>query len=131
TGRLFAKEHAQVEPDLLVLGKGLAGGLPVGAVLFGARVPPLVPLSHGSTFGGGPVVVEAAHATLDALEREGLVENARQMGDRFAARLAKVSSPLIREVRGLGLMIGVELRRRAAPVLEGLLRRRVLALAAG
>jgi acetylornithine/LysW-gamma-L-lysine aminotransferase len=131
TGRMFAKEHAGLDPDVLTIGKGLAGGLPVGAALFGPAVPQLPPLAHGSTFGGGPVVTAAVLATLDVLEREGLVENAAAVGAHLRQGLEKLGSSLVREVRGVGLMLGVELKRRSGPVLEAMMARGVLALAAG
>jgi acetylornithine/LysW-gamma-L-lysine aminotransferase len=131
TGRMLAKEHSRVAPDILTLGKGLGGGLPVGAALFGPAVPPLPSLAHGSTLGGGPVVCAAALATLEVIEREGLVENSRALGEQFLGLLSELHSPLVRSVRGLGLMVGVELKRRSGPYLAAMMRRGVLALSAG
>ena len=130
TGRLFAVEHAGVVPDLLCLAKGLAGGFPMGAVLCGAPIPDAVSL-HGSTFGGNPVACAAALAVLEVLESDGLVERSARLGETFRAALRGLAHPAVREVRGLGLMVGVELAGPAAPVVRGLQERGVLALPAG
>ena len=118
TGRLFACEHSGVQPDLLCLAKGLAGGVPMGAVLCGARIPDAVSL-HGSTFGGNPLACAAALAMLEVLEADGLVERSARLGESFRAALRGLAHPAVREVRGLGLMVGVELpgrRRRSCAV---------------
>jgi acetylornithine/LysW-gamma-L-lysine aminotransferase len=131
TGALFACEHHGLRPDLLCLAKSMAGGLPMGAVLIGDRVGPLPAQSHGSTFGGNPLASAAALATLDVLERERLAERAAELGTWFAARLQRIQSPLVREVRGLGLMVGVELKQKVTPFLQALMAQGVLALPAG
>jgi len=131
TGKLFAAEHHGLDPDLLCLAKSMAGGLPMGAVLIGPRVGALPRRVHGATFGGNPLACAAALATLDVLAGERLPERAAELGARALAALRSIRSPLIREVRGLGLMLGVELRIRAAPLLQKLQRRGVLALLSG
>lgn len=131
TGRMLACTHYGLEPDLICLSKGIAGGMPMGAVLIGPRVGKLPPGVHGSTFGGNPLACAAALTTLRILREESLPSRAGELGEWFLARLRGISHPLIREVRGLGLMIGVELRRRARPYLLALLHRGVLALPAG
>ncbi|MBX5450269.1 MAG: [LysW]-lysine hydrolase [Thermogemmatispora sp.] len=134
TGRFLACEHYELEPDLLCLAKGIAGGLPMGVVALGERVIAsgrLTPGTHGSTFGGNPLVCAAALETLNIIERERLVERAAYLGQHALERLRNISSSLIREVRGLGLLLGVELRTRVQPYLEALLERGVLALPAG
>ena len=134
TGRLFACEYYDLQPDILCLAKSLAGGVPVGAICLGPRVTQSDRISggiHGSTFGGNPLACAAALATLDILEREALPERAATLGAYALARLRSLRSPLIREVRGRGLMLGIELNRRAQPYLEALLERGVLALPAG
>ncbi len=131
TGRMFASEHYGIEPDLMTLAKSLGGGLPMGAILIAESLGKMAPATHGSTFGGNPLACAAALATLDVIEEEGLVERAATLGDAFRQRLAELESPHVREVRGLGLMIGVELKCKAAPVLKGLLARGVCALPAG
>jgi LysW-gamma-L-lysine/LysW-L-ornithine aminotransferase len=131
TGALFACQHYELSPDLLCLAKSMAGGLPMGAVLIGDRVPPLPSQSHGSTFGGNPLACAAALAALDYIQAEGLPERAAELGTWFMARLQRIESPLIREVRGLGLMIGIELKQKVTPYLQALMERGVLALPAG
>ncbi|MDG4867126.1 acetylornithine transaminase [Guyparkeria sp. 1SP6A2] len=115
TGRWFGFQHeADVLPDVMSLAKGLGNGVPIGACLTAGRATDLfAPGSHGSTFGGNPLVCRAACAVLDVMERDGLVARAESLGERLAdrirARLAHV--PACREVRGRGLMIGIELDR--------------------
>ncbi|MCX8024827.1 MAG: aminotransferase class III-fold pyridoxal phosphate-dependent enzyme, partial [Thermanaerothrix sp.] len=131
TGRMFAYQHYDLQPDLLCVAKSLAGGLPMGAVLMGERVRVLSPGLHGSTFGGNPLACAAARATLRILQREDLPAQAARKGEYFIARLRQIRSPLIREIRGLGLMIGVELKQKVAPYLALMQERGVLALSAG
>ncbi len=114
TGKWLAHQWSGVMPDVITLAKGLGGGVPIGAVA--ARGPAagiLGPGSHGTTFGGGPLVSAAALATLNALEEERLLENAASVGDYLKAGLARELSGLagVTEVRGQGLMIGIELAR--------------------
>lgn len=131
TGRWFACEHMGVTPDLMALGKGIAGGVPMGAAAIGPRVTGLAPGLHGSTFGGNPLACAAALATLQVMEEEGLVARAAELGPSLIGRLQAIRSPLIRQVRGLGLMVGVELKVRAMPLIRALTERGVLALTAG
>ncbi|WKZ67033.1 MAG: aspartate aminotransferase family protein [Flavobacteriales bacterium] len=110
TGKLFAFEHMGITPDILVLGKALGGGLPMGAFVSSADLMRLLAhdpvLGHITTFGGHPLPCAAGLAALEVLEREGLAERARSMGARFRERLVH---PAIREVRGTGLMLAVDL----------------------
>ena len=131
TGRLWACEHHGVAPDLLCLGKGIAGGVPMGAVLIGERVGDLPQGVHGSTFGGNPLASAAAVATLGAIESEGLPARSAQLGEWLLAELRQIASPKVREVRGLGLMVGIELKEKVQPYLLALQERGVLALPAG
>lgn len=131
TGRMFACEHHDLHPDLMCLAKGMAGGLPMGAVVMGSRVGNLLRKSHGSTFGGNPLCCAAALATIDFIEAESLPARAAVLGARLKEGFDSLPSPLIREVRGLGLMVGVELKCSVAPYLAGLAERGVLALSAG
>ena len=131
TGKMFAFQHYGVQPDLVTLAKGIAGGVPMGAVLIGERVAPLKPGIHGTTFGGNPLAAAASLATLEVLEEENLPQRAAETGTYFLERLQAIKSPLIRDVRGLGLMIGVELKQKVAPVIQGLMAHGVLALPAG
>lgn len=131
TGRWFACQHADISPDLLCLGKAIAGGIPMGAVAIGPRVCQLAPGQHGSTFGGNPLACAAALATLDVMEEEELPRRAADVGQSFLQRLQAIDSPLVREVRGLGLMIGIELKTYAMPLAQALTERGVLAPTAG
>jgi acetylornithine/LysW-gamma-L-lysine aminotransferase len=131
TGKIFALEHYGLQPDLLCVAKSIAGGFPMGAVLLGERVISLPPGIHGSTFGGNPLAAAAALAALDVLEKEELSQKAAELGQTLMAALQKIESPLIREVRGLGLMIGIEIKQKVTPYLKALTERGVLALPAG
>jgi ornithine--oxo-acid transaminase len=115
TGRLFASDHEDVRPDIVAIGKALSGGFyPVSAVLGSAAVLGVfTPGTHGSTFGGSPLACAVARAALRVLVEEDLVGNAAAMGEYFMGRLREVESPHVREIRGRGLLIGVELRPEA------------------
>jgi ornithine--oxo-acid transaminase len=110
TGKLLAEEHEGIEADLTLVGKALSGGFyPVSAVLSNSEVlGVLKPGEHGSTFGGNPLACAIARAALRVLKEERLIENAAQMGSYFITELSKIKSPLIKEIRGKGLMIGLE-----------------------
>ena len=131
TGRWFAAEHTGVVPDLLCMAKAMAGGLPMGGVALGPAVQNLFPLAHGTTFGGNPLVCAAALATLECMEAWNLVERAHDNGRWFIGLLERIEADVVREVRGLGLMVAVDLRTRATPYLRELQRRGILALPAG
>jgi ornithine--oxo-acid transaminase len=115
TGRLLAEEHEGIEADLTLIGKALSGGFyPVSAVLSNDEIlGVLKPGEHGSTFGGNPLACAVARAALKVLIEEGMVENAHAMGARFLAGLRQINSPAVKEVRGRGLMIAVELHPQA------------------
>lgn len=110
TGRWWAVEHWDVEPDIVAVAKGLASGVPMGAIVARKELMTWGPSAHGNTFGGNPVACAAALATMDLLE-EGLIENAARMGDYLLQRLNEMAArhPTMGDVRGRGLMIGVEL----------------------
>ncbi len=131
TGKLFAFQHSAVTPDILCIAKSLAGGLPMGAVLFGDSVKNLAPGLHGSTFGGNPLACAAGLAALTAILEEDLAGQAAAKGAYLMEELKSLESPLIREVRGLGLMVGIELKQKVAPYLAALQDRHVIALNAG
>lgn len=111
TGKMFAVEHWDVVPDMICSAKALASGMPVSALIAKAKVMSWPPGAHGSTYGGNPVATAAAQATLDVIEGEGLMQNAENIGSELKENLCGIaqSSKLIGDVRGLGLMIGVEL----------------------
>jgi acetylornithine aminotransferase len=112
-----------VVPDVITLAKGLGGGLPIGAVLAtGEAADVLQPGDHGSTFGGNPVSCSAALAVLDTIEREGLLEHVRALGDRWAASFDAIEDPLLVAHRGLGLWRALELGAPVAPALEAAAR---------
>ncbi|MCZ7569776.1 MAG: acetylornithine/succinylornithine family transaminase [Ardenticatenaceae bacterium] len=131
TGKMFAFEHWAIEPDLLCVAKSIAGGVPMGAVLVNARIESFPAGSHGSTFGGNPLACAAALAALDFIESQRLPERAATLGEHFQNALREIASPRIREVRGLGLMIGVELHEKAGPYLSRLQEAGILAANAG
>ncbi len=131
TGSMFACQHFGLQPDILCVAKSIAGGLPMGATLFGERVGEIPALTHGSTFGGNPLACAAALAAIDYIETNQLPDRAAELGTWFIGRLKKIQSTLIREVRGLGLMVGIEIKQKVTPYLQALLPRRVLALPAG
>ncbi|WP_150308707.1 acetylornithine transaminase [Planctomonas psychrotolerans] len=115
TGRWFAYEHYGIVPDAITIAKGLAGGVPIGAlVTFEAASDLLQKGQHGSTFGGNPLATASANAVLDEIETAGLVANAERRGAELRGILSAFDSPLIREVRGRGLLIGVGLAEPAA-----------------
>ena len=110
TGKWWAIEHSGVQPDIVCMAKGIASGMPLGVCMTRAEIMDWVPGSHASTFGGNPVAIAAAMATMDILEREG-IDNAARVGGKLMERLEgwKKSHPLVGDVRGRGLMIGIEL----------------------
>src|ERR1700722_14575216 len=131
TGKWWAVEHSGVQPDMVCIAKGIASGMPLGICMTRAELMNWVPGSHASTFGGNPVAIAAALATMDVLEREGIA-NAATMGEAFFSRLQDwpAKHPIVGDVRGRGLMIGVEivksqLTREPAPAL----RDRIVSLA--
>ena len=130
TGRMFAIDHFSIRPDIMCLAKSIAAGLPMGAVLTAAHIR--IPIgAHGSTFSGNPLACAAALATLKVMEEEELPQRAQWLGDRLQHRLSGQNCPSIREIRRLGLMIGIELKLKVRPVLRELMARGILALAAG
>jgi acetylornithine/LysW-gamma-L-lysine aminotransferase len=131
TGAFFACEHYGIEPDILTMAKAMAGGLPMGAIAIGPRVQQIQPGTHSSTFGGNPLACAAACAVLDVMQTERLPERAAEIGAYFLEQLNKIESKQIREIRGLGLMIGMELRTKVGPALRELMERGVLVAAAG
>jgi len=134
TGKMFACQHWDITPDVLCIGKGIASGLPIGITastdeLMGS----LAVGEHTTTFGGNPVVCAAASATIDVLLEEELVENAAHVGGYMKEELFNLQKEfsIVREVRGLGLMLGAELRFDVLPIIQGALEAGVLMLDAG
>jgi acetylornithine/LysW-gamma-L-lysine aminotransferase len=131
TGKWFACEHSGVQPDLMTMGKAIGGGVPMGAVGIADTVKNITPLTHGSTFGGNPLACAAGIASINEMQRLDLPTQAAEKGAYFMERLEEINAPMIREVRGKGLLIGVELKVKVAPYLRGLQAEGVLALPAG
>ncbi len=115
TGKLFASEHEGVRPDVVIIGKAMGGGFyPISAILADEPILGLfVPGEHGSTFGGNPLACAVAREALKVIRDEKLIENSAQLGEYFADQLAEIPSPHVKEVRGKGLLIGVELKKSA------------------
>jgi 4-aminobutyrate aminotransferase len=134
TGKIFAAEHFGVVPDVIVLAKGLASGMPLGAMMARREIMTWPAGSHGSTCGGNPVAIAAALATIELLETE-LAENATRVGAHLRQRLAEglAGVPAVEEVRGLGLMLGVEMRtpEQADAVAQDCFRQGLLVLGCG
>jgi len=134
TGRLWACDHWNTAPDILCLAKGIAGGVPMGATL--VRPDILASMGkgeHSSTFGGNPISCAAGTAALKALTEDGLIENSEKMGKLFREGLEKLKEnhTMIREVRGKGLMIGIEMKFEVRDILMGLIKKGVLMLYSG
>jgi len=130
TGKFFAHQHSDVVPDILVLAKAIAGGVPMGATLLAENISVSMG-QHGTTFGGNPLACAAALAAIGIMHEEKLAERATSSGAYFEHRLQAGKLDRVREVRRLGLMIGIELKEKAQPVLTELLAKGVLALPAG
>ena len=134
TGRLWACDHWNTAPDILCLAKGIAGGVPMGATL--VRPDILASISkgeHSSTFGGNPISCAAGTAALKAITEDGLIENSEKMGKLFREGLEKLKEKhsMIREIRGKGLMIGIEMKFEVKDILMGLIKKGVLMLYSG
>jgi len=129
TGKLFAYEHDGIEPDLLTLAKSLAGGVPIGALLMKKGIADSFrPGDHASTFGGNPLATAAGVAAFTTLLEEGMLENCQKMGDYFLSQLEAIQKkfPFVKEVRGKGLIIGIELKIDGSSIVKEMLRRKIL-----
>lgn len=128
TGALFACEHEDVKPDITIVGKALSGGFyPVSAVLANKNILGLFrPGDHGSTFGGNPFGAAIGRAAIKTLVDEGMVDRSRELGEYFKGRLQRIESPHVKEIRGKGLFIGVELHTQARRFCEALQERGIL-----
>jgi acetylornithine/N-succinyldiaminopimelate aminotransferase len=133
TGKYFGFEHYQIKPDVITLAKSLAAGYPLGAVLGSERVAEILkPGDHGTTFGGGPLACRLALEVLQVIEEDGLISKVKEAGDYLMQEIRALATqhPTIQEVRGLGLMIGVELGSAAKEAVNLLLKKGVIANAA-
>lgn len=131
TGKWFAFQHADIMPDLVTLAKGVAGGMPMGVVAWRTALGQIESGTHGSTFGGNPLACAAAIANLQELQRIDAPARSAELGTWFLEALRGCPLKGVREIRGIGLMIGLELRGRVTPVLQGLQERGIIALPAG
>lgn len=134
TGRMWASEHDGITPDIMCVSKGLAAGIPMGATLVRRDIlDSMGKGEHSSTFGGNPVACAAGAAALESIREDGLPENAARTGDILRVGLEKLVTEvdMVREVRGRGLMIGVELKSDVRPVIEGCMKRGLLVLYSG
>lgn len=126
TGRLFAYQHENVEPDMMTLAKSLAGGVPIGALLIRKGIAEAFqPGDHASTFGGNPLATAAGVAAMRAILEEGMLENCKKVGNYFLSRLKEMKErfPFIQEVRGKGLILGVELRIEGTSFVKEMMKR--------
>src|SRR5438309_7773128 len=131
TGTLFAVEQYAIAPDILCLAKSIAGGMPMGAIAFSRKVGDLAKRSHSTTFGGNPLACAAAIAAIGEIQRLDLARNARERGAQLIEGLRAIRSDRVREVRGLGLLVGVELKENASGAIRALQDEGVVALGAG
>jgi acetylornithine/LysW-gamma-L-lysine aminotransferase len=131
TGSLFAIEQYGIAPDILCLAKSIAGGMPMGAIAFSRKIGDLAKRSHSTTFGGNPLACAGAIAAIGEIRRLDLARSARERGAQLQGGLRAIRSDRIREVRGLGLLVGVELKENASTALRALQDEGVLALGAG
>jgi len=130
TGKMFACNQLDLKPDILCLAKAIAGGLPMGAVVCSDKID-LPAGKHGTTFGGNPLCSAAANAAIDFMIENQLAEQAKEKGKHFTEKLKTHPLRKIQEIRGLGLMIGIEVKKPAAPLISMLLEKGVLAFPAG
>lgn len=120
-GTLFAYELFGVKPDVMTMAKGIGGGVPMGGILATEKVASaFVPGDHGTTFGGGPLVTAAANAVLDVFEEEDILSNVNEVGEYFISELKKLDKEIIADVRGKGLMVGLELTKPGAEYVDKL-----------
>jgi acetylornithine/LysW-gamma-L-lysine aminotransferase len=131
TGRWFGFEHAGIVPDVVAMAKGMAGGMPMGAVAWRGALGQLPNGTHGSTFGGNPLASAAAVAAITTLRDENLIQQSAEKGAWLLEQLQALNLGQVREIRGRGMMIGLELRDRVTPVLQALQDAGILALPAG
>lgn len=130
TGNMFAIEHIGIEADMMTLAKSIAGGFPMGVLLCSDKIK-IEKSKHGSTFGGNPLACAAGFASIDFMLESKLWEQAEAKGKYFKEKLEKLELSKVREIRIIGLMIGIELKDKVQPVLEELLKRYIVALPAG
>lgn len=132
TGSFLASERFGLQPDILCMGKGLAGGIPIGVTLISEAIASKIPVHlHTSTFGGNPLACAGILAVLKELEVSNILDQVERLGGYFLNQLKKIKSSQIVEVRGLGLMIGMELKDNATSILKALQQEKIIAIPAG
>ena len=135
SGKFFAFEHAKVKPDIVPIAKGIGGGFPIGAVLMTKRVASgMTPGTHGSTFGGNPLAMSVGNAVLDQIFKKGFLKNVQKISKYFHSELKKIQkqySNIIKEVRGVGLLIGLQLHSDQAKFIQKLMDNKLLTIRAG
>ena len=131
TGTMFAIEQYGVVPDLMCMAKAIGGGVPMGAVAFSRRVGDLPKRSHSTTFGGNPLACAASVAAIAEMKRLDLARRARERGAQLMNGLSRIESDKIREVRGLGLLVGIDLKENSGPTIKAMQDEGVLVLGAG
>ena len=130
TGKMFATEHFDIEPDMITTAKSIAGGFPMGAVLLSDKYS-IPPGKHGTTFGGNPLACAAGLASIDFMLENDLCTQSIEKGEYFIDLLRKEELSKVREIRALGLMIGIELKEKVQPLLQELMNHRIVGLPAG
>lgn len=128
TGKMFARDHYGVEPDIITLAKALGGGVPIGAILSNEKVSSAMEFGdHGTTFGGNPLVCAASLATIEVMEEENLLQQAAEKGEWIRSRIAAMNNQSVKEIRGMGLMIGVEFDFETKALVQKMMENGVLA----
>ena len=135
SGKFFAFEHAKVSPDIVPLAKGIGGGFPIGAVLMTKKAASgMIPGTHGSTFGGNPLAMSVGNAVLDQIFKKGFLKNVQKISKYFHSELKKIQnkySNIIKEVRGVGLLIGLQLHKDQSKFIQKLMDNNLLTIRAG
>ncbi|MCP4186320.1 MAG: acetylornithine/succinylornithine family transaminase [Gammaproteobacteria bacterium] len=130
TGKFFACEHFDLQPDIMTIAKAMAGGVPIGATMLNADIQ-INPGLHGTTFGGNPLACAAALAAIEVYQNEDMAARAAELGEYFETELTRKELSQVRAIRRLGLMIGIELKQKVQEKLSYLLEHRIVALPAG
>ena len=135
SGKFFAFEHAKIKPDIVPIAKGIGGGFPIGAVLMNKKVASaMTPGSHGSTFGGNPLAMSVGNAVLDQIFKKGFLKNVQKSSKHFISELHKIKEDypeIIKEVRGIGLLLGLQLYKDQAKFIKKLEDNKLLTMRAG
>ena len=134
-GKIFAYEYAKIKPDIVPIAKGIGGGFPIGAVLMNKKVASgMTPGSHGSTFGGNPLAMSVGNAVLDQIFKKGFLKNVQKSSKYFMSELNKIKQDypdIIKEVRGIGLLIGLQLYEDQTKFIQKLEDNKLLTMRAG